>query len=94
MKVATTRSTRPSASWSSISSVDSPGAEVSPGSAEVGNLHRRLLPTLGLAIGELFDFDALADRCAEDGRWTFLLAAVPLNVPGAVGSPANAVAIR
>ncbi len=73
---------------------DNPGAEVSPGSAEVGNLHRRLLPTLGLAIGELFDFDALADRCAADGRWSFLLAAVPLNVPGAVGSPANAVAIR
>jgi kynurenine formamidase len=73
---------------------DNPAVEVSPGSAEVGNLHRRLLPTLGLAIGELFDFDALADRCAEDGRWTFLLAAVPLNVPGGVGSPANAVAIR
>lgn len=73
---------------------DNPGAEVSPGSAEVGNLHRRLLPALGLAIGELFDFDALAQRCAEDGRWSFLLAAVPLNVPGAVGSPANAVAIR
>lgn len=73
---------------------DNPGAEVSPGSAEVGNLHRRLLPTLGLAIGELFDFDALAERCAEDGRWTFLLAGVPLNVPGGVGSPANAVAIR
>ena len=73
---------------------DNPGAEVSPGSPEVGNLHRRLLPTLGLAIGELLDFDALAERCAEDGRWTFLLAAVPLNVPGGVGSPANAVAIR
>jgi hypothetical protein len=73
---------------------DNPAVEVSPGSAEVGNLHRRLLPTLGLAIGELFDFEALADRCAEDGRWTFLLAAVPLNVPGGVGSPANAVAIR
>ncbi len=73
---------------------DNPALEVSPGSAEVGNLHRRLLPTLGLAIGELLDFDALADRCATDGHWSFLLAAVPLNVPGAVGSPANAVAVR
>lgn len=73
---------------------DNPGAELSPGSAAVGSLHRRLLPTLGLAIGELFDFDALARRCAEDGRWTFLLAAVPMNVVGGVGSPANAVAIR
>jgi hypothetical protein len=60
----------------------------------VGNLHRRILPALGLAVGELFDFDELAERCAADGRWTFLLAAVPLNLPGGVGSPANAVAIR
>jgi hypothetical protein len=68
---------------------------VSPGSAEVGNLHRRLLPTLGLAIGELFDFDALADRCAEDGRWTFLLAAVlMLRVEDAEGAKDAKGAVR
>jgi len=73
---------------------DNPAAEVSPGDPRTGSLHRRLIPLLGLVVGELFDLDRLASRCAEDGRWTFLLVSVPLNVEGAVGSPANAVAIR
>jgi kynurenine formamidase len=73
---------------------DNPGAEVAPGSAAVGSLHRRLLPLLGFAIGELFDFDELAEASAADGRWSFLLVSVPLNVSGAIGSPANAIAIR
>lgn len=73
---------------------DNPAAEVSPGDPAVGSLHRRLIPALGMAMGELFDFDALAARCTQDGRWSFLLVAVPLNVGGGVGSPANAVAVR
>ena len=73
---------------------DNPGAEVSPGSAAAGSLHRRLLPLLGLLVGELFDFDELAEASARDGRWSFLLMSVPLNVSGAVGSPANSVAVR
>ena len=67
---------------------------MSPGDPNVGNLHRRLIPGLGLAVGELFDFNALADQCAVENRWSFLFVAVPMNVPGGVGSPANAVAIR
>jgi kynurenine formamidase len=73
---------------------DNPGAEVSPGDPAVGSLHRRLIPTLGLVVGELFDFDELAVRCAADGRWSFLFLAVPLNIQGGVGSPANAIVIR
>jgi kynurenine formamidase len=73
---------------------DNPGAEVSPGDPVVGSLHRRLIPALGLVVGELFDLDQLSRRCEEDGRWTFLFAAVPLNVRGGIGSPANAIAIR
>ena len=73
---------------------DNPAAEVSPGDPAVGSLHRRLQPALGLAVGELFDLELLASRCAADQRWTFLFVAVPLNLPGGVGSPANAVAVR
>jgi hypothetical protein len=73
---------------------DNPAAEVSPGDPKVGSLHQRLIPTLGLAVGELLDFDELSKHCESDGRWTFLLVAIPLNVAGAVGSPANAIAIR
>ncbi|MCU1673674.1 MAG: hypothetical protein JWN77_1787 [Frankiales bacterium] len=73
---------------------DNPAAEVSPGDPAVGSLHRRLQPGLGLAVGELFDLEELASRCAADRRWTFLFLAVPLNLAGGVGSPANAVAVR
>ena len=73
---------------------DNPGAEVSPGDRAVGSLHRRLIPLLGITLGELFDFDALAVACREDGRWQFLFVSAPLHLVGGVGSPANAVAIR
>ena len=73
---------------------DNPAVEVSPGDPTVGSLHRRLIPALGVVLGELFDFDRLAARCAEDSRWSFLFLSVPLNLQGGVGSPANAIAIR
>jgi kynurenine formamidase len=73
---------------------DNPAVEVAPGDPQEGSLHRRLIPLLGFALGELFDFDELALRCADDGRYGFLFVAAPLNVPGGVGSPANAIAVR
>lgn len=73
---------------------DNPSVETSPGDPSVGSLHRRILPLLGIPMGELFDFEQLAQRCAADKRWTFTFIGVPLNVPGGVGSPANAVAVR
>jgi hypothetical protein len=72
---------------------DNPAVEVVPGDPSVGFLHGRLIPALGFAIGELFDFGALAAACAREGRSEFLFVSVPLNVTGAVGSPANAIAI-
>lgn len=74
--------------------VDNPAVEVSPGDPKVGSLHRRVLPLLGLPLGELLDFDRLAEACASDNRYTFQFVSVPLKVVGGVGSPANAVAIR
>ncbi len=57
-------------------------------------LHQALLPLLGLPIGELWDLDALADDCAEDGRYDFLLTSAPLNLRQGVGSSANALAVK
>lgn len=73
---------------------DNPAAEVSPGDPAVGSLHRRVLPLLGLILGELFDFESVSAACAKDNRYDFLFVAAPLNLPGGVGSPANAVVIR
>jgi len=40
------------------------------------------------------DLNALAADCANDGRYTGLLTAAPLNVRGGVGSTANALALK
>ena len=73
---------------------DNPALEHIPGSTGEGYLHRRVLPSLGLAIGEMWNFEALAQACAADGRYAAFLVAVPVNLVGGVGSPANAIAIR
>jgi kynurenine formamidase len=73
--------------------VDNPALEVAPSDPKVGDLHRRLIPCLGFAVGELFSFGELAGACAHQRRSDFLFASVPLKVRGGVGSPANAMAI-
>jgi len=72
---------------------DNPAVEVTPGDPAVGSLHRRLLPALGMPLGELWDFDELAMACANVGRFECCVVSVPLNIPGGVASPANALAI-
>ncbi|MGD9751503.1 MAG: cyclase family protein [Acidimicrobiia bacterium] len=72
---------------------DNPAVEVVPGDPAVGSLHRRLLPSLGFALGEMFDFDTLAQRCRARQDWSFFFVAAPLKVPDGLGSPGNAVAI-
>jgi kynurenine formamidase len=57
-------------------------------------LHRVLIGLLGFAIGELWNLEDLAQDCATDGVYEFLLASAPLNVTGGIGSPANALAIK
>jgi hypothetical protein len=49
---------------------------------------------LGLTIGEMFDFEALAEDCARDREYRSLFVSSPLNVRGGVGSPPNAMAIK
>jgi kynurenine formamidase len=59
-----------------------------------GYLHRTLIGRFGMAIGELWDLDALATDCGNDGVHEFLLVSAPLNVRGGIGSPANALALK
>jgi kynurenine formamidase len=76
---------------------DTWGFEVRPNEFDVPAfqpLHQVAIPNMGLTIGELWDPDALAEACAADGRWDFLLAAPPLKITNAVGSPVNPIAIR
>lgn len=46
-----------------------------------------------MPIGELWDLKALSEQCEKSKKWTFLLTSIPLNVPGGIGSPPNALAV-
>ncbi|KIW51283.1 hypothetical protein PV05_10021 [Exophiala xenobiotica] len=82
---------------------DAIGYEVIPPTIEEDNnrvgtiaelvLHQYFLSNFGLNIGELWDLKALGEHCKKVGRYEFLLTSCPLNVPGSVGSPPNALAI-
>ncbi|MFT5562991.1 MAG: kynurenine formamidase [Candidatus Azotimanducaceae bacterium] len=58
------------------------------------SVHGALLKDLGVYIGEIWWLEELAADCSEDGRYEFFLAAQPLNITGAVGSPLNPIAIK
>jgi kynurenine formamidase len=79
---------------------DSPGLEAIP-PPQVSDfmeasdlLHFHMLSYFGMPIGEMWDLDELADDCANDNRYEFFFTSAPLNIPGGVGSPPNALAIK
>jgi kynurenine formamidase len=57
-------------------------------------VHARLIRDLGLSLGEIWHLDAIAEDCANDGRYEFFVAAQPLNLTNASGSPLNPIAIK
>ena len=74
---------------------DCPSVEAFPSDfTDEGILHYRALPLLGLPLGELFVLAPLAEDCARDRRYEFMLVSTPLNVEGGIASPPNAVAIK
>ena len=74
---------------------DNPALEAWPPGPESGGfLHFRLIPLLGMNIGEFWYLEDLAADCAQDGVHEFMFTSAPLNVPGEVGSPPNALAIK
>jgi kynurenine formamidase len=56
--------------------------------------HVVAIPNMGLTLGEIFYLDELAEDCARDGRWEFLLVAPPLPVTRGVGTPINPYAMK
>ena len=72
---------------------DNPALEALRVDRSVGFLHKLLIPLLGLPIGEFWNLEDLSRACRERTRYTFFLTSSPLNLPGGVGSPANAYAV-
>ncbi len=78
---------------------DNPAVEVTPFDLgpknwPFGFLHQCLIGQLGMAIGELWWLHDLAMACRGDARYEVLLTSAPMNLTGAIGSPANALALR
>jgi kynurenine formamidase len=55
--------------------------------------HIPALVYMGLMLGEMFDFEGLAEACAQEGRYEVLFSAPPLAVTGSVGGPPGPVAV-
>jgi hypothetical protein len=73
---------------------DSPAVEAVPFETKVDGFFYRVIPLLGLALGEMFQLDSLAEACADDGVYEGFFSAAPLNKVGGSGAPANAIAIK
>ena len=73
---------------------DTWGLEVQPNEIEVFNpIHVIALVHMGMAMGEIFDFEELADTCADLAQYAFLFVAPVLPITGASGSATGAIAI-
>ena len=78
---------------------DTYGVEVFPADSSsqahpFGFLHNMLIGQFGMALGELWWLSDLAADCAADGVYDMFAVSAPMNAPGGIGSPANAVAIK
>lgn len=78
---------------------DNPGVEVCPPDRDpavrpYGFLHRVIIAELGFSLGELWWLDDVAEDCRNDGCYEMFVTSAPLNVPGGIGSPANALAVK
>jgi putative cyclase len=72
---------------------DNIACECLPVDREKGFLHRRMIPLLGMAIGEFWWLRELSESCARTGHYDFMLVSSALRIPRGVGSPANAYAL-
>jgi hypothetical protein len=55
-------------------------------------IHQLVLIALGTPLFDNCDLEALGKAASERRRYTFLLTAAPLAMPGGTGSPLNPIA--
>lgn len=56
-------------------------------------VHILFIVMLGLWLGEIFDLEELARRCAESENYDFFFTAAPLAISQGIGSPINPLAV-
>lgn len=75
---------------------DNIAVEVLPGEieGEILPVHMVLLRDMGMTLGEILDFEELADDCAQDGIYEFFFCGPPIKFSRALGSPINPLAMK
>ncbi len=58
-----------------------------------GLTNHMCIPAFGMALLDNALLEPLAEACAEEGRYEFMLTVAPLRVPGGTGSPVNPIAL-
>ena len=56
-------------------------------------IHTVVIVAMGVHLMDNLDLDALADACAEERRWEFLLTVAPLVIRRGTASPVNPIAV-
>ncbi len=56
-------------------------------------IHVLALNAMGIHLLDYLQFEDLARRCEQAGRWEFLFVGAPLRIPHGTGSPLNPIAI-
>jgi kynurenine formamidase len=67
--------------------------EAWPAKDETWRLHDNLIALLGMPIGEMFDLERLSEECQKARQWSFFFTSAPINFPGGVASPPNAICV-
>jgi kynurenine formamidase len=70
-------------------------SDVVPSQAEGYRLpiHAIAIPILGVHLLDNLELEPLAEACAEEGRWEFLLTVAPLVIERGTASPVNPIAL-
>jgi kynurenine formamidase len=56
-------------------------------------IHPLQITAMGMLCADSLQFEELAQVCAEEGRWEFMVVLAPLRLPRATGSPLNPIAV-
>lgn len=56
-------------------------------------IHPLQIAAMGMLASDSLNLEDIADACAAEQRWEFLVAAAPLRIPRATGSPWNPIVI-
>ncbi len=76
--------------------IDQWAGEVNPACVPGASIpfHQVVIRDMGLTLGEIFDFEDLADDCEADGVWESLFCGQGLRVTGSVGSPLTPLVLK